>query len=139
MSEQENTAIIQKAYDAFGRGDIQTILDSVTEDVEWGLEGPDAIAFAGKKKGPAEVLTFFQALAGTLQDMKLSIEFFVAQNDRVASMGRFSGTVVATGKSFDVPLAHFFTIRDGKVSRFVDFTDTAATVEAYTKASAASR
>ena len=139
MNEQQNTALIQKAYDAFGRGDIQTIIDMVTEDVEWGLEGPEGIAFAGVKKGQAGVRTFFDQLGGTLRDMKLSIECFVAQNDQVASMGRFSGTVVATGKSFDTPIAHFFTFRAGKVARFVDFTDTAATVEAYTKTSAASR
>ena len=139
MNEQQNTALIRKEYDAFGRGDIQTILDNLTEDVEWGLEGPESIPFAGKKKGPAQVRTFFEALGGTLQDMKLSMDTFVAQGDHVATMGRFSATVVATGRSFDAPIAHFFTVRNGKISRFVDFTDTAATVEAYTKTSAASR
>ena len=137
MNEQQNTALIQKLYDSFSKGDIQTILASVTEDVDWGLEGPAAIPFAGKKTGPAQVRGFFEALAGSNRDMKLTIDTFIAQGDRVATMGRFSGTATATGKSFDVPVGHFFLIRNGKVAQFTDYTDTAATLEAYTKAAAA--
>ena len=138
MNEQQNTALIQKLYEAFSRGDIQTILANLTDDVEWGLEGPAIIPFTGQKKGPAQVLSFFEALGGTLQNMKLTTEQFVAQGDQVATLGRFAGTVTATGKSFDTRVAHFFTIRDAKVSRLADLGDTAALVDAYTQRSAAS-
>ncbi len=137
MSEQQNTALIQTLYDSFAKGDIQGILDSLTDDVEWTLEAPSIIPFAGKRKGPSQVLGFFQALAGTQQNMKLTTEKWVAQGDTVATLGRYSGTVTATGKSFDTVVAHFFTIRDGKVSRFVDVGDTAQFVDAYTGGTAA--
>jgi ketosteroid isomerase-like protein len=137
MSEQQNTALIQKLYDAFAQGDVQTILDNLTDDVEWTLEGPSIIPFAGKRKGPSQVLGFFQALAGTQQNMKLTTDVWAAQGDVVATLGRYSGTVTATGKSFDTAVAHFFTIRGGKVSRFVDVGDTAQFAEAYTGGAAA--
>lgn len=139
MNEQQNNALIQKLYDAFGRGDIQGILDNLTDDVQWGLEGPAIIPFAGRRTGPAQVQGFFEALATTQSGMKLTVEHFVAQGNLVATIGRFAGTVTATGKSFDVAVAHFFEIRDGKVARFVDFGDTAALADAYTHASAATR
>ena len=139
MSEQQNTALIQKLYDAFAQDDIQAILDNLTDDVEWTLEGPSIIPFAGKRKGPSQVLGFFQALASTQQNMKLTTERWVAQGDTVATLSRYSGTVKATGKSFDTPVGHFFTIRNGKISGFVDLLDTAAFVDAYTAASAAGR
>jgi hypothetical protein len=137
MSEQQNAALIQKLYDAFGRGDIQTILDNLTPDVAWGMEGPETVPFTGQRKGPSEVMGFFEALASTQSNQKLTTECFVAQGDTVATLGRYAGTVVATGKNFDSRVAHFFTIRNGKVARFVDIGDTAALAEAYTKASAA--
>ena len=124
-------------YDAFGRGDVQTILNNVTSDVDWIFEGPAVIAHAGVRKGPGEVLGFFEALATTQTGQKLTIDYFVAQGDKVASIGRYAATVTATGKSFDSPLGHFFVIRDGKVSSFVNFGDTAAVAEAYTQTSAA--
>jgi ketosteroid isomerase-like protein len=42
-------------------------------------------------------------------------------------------TVNATGKRFDLPLVHVWTIQNGKVKRFLNFTDTARAAEAYMK------
>ena len=137
MSEEQNAALIQKLYDAFGRGDVQTILDNLTADVDWGMEGPAAVPFTGQRKGPAEVMGFFEALATTQTNQKLTVETLLAQGDTVAMVGRYAATVTATGKNFDTRVAHFFTVRDGKVARLVEVGDTAALVEAYTKASAA--
>jgi ketosteroid isomerase-like protein len=47
-------------------------------------------------------------------------------------VGGYGATVTATGKSFDLPLVHVWTIQDGKIKRFVNFTDTAKVAEAYT-------
>ncbi len=138
MNEQQNTALVQKLYEAFGKGDLQTILNHLADDVDWSLEGPEIIPFAGKRKGIAQVTGFFEALATTLTDPKLTIEVFVAQGDVVATRGRFGGTVKATGKSLEGPIGHFFTIRNGKVSHLVDFGNTAAMAAAYQATSAAS-
>jgi|SRR5579872_3165928 len=138
MSEQQNTALIQGLYDAFGRGDIQHILDSLADDVEWTFEGPSIIPFTGARKGRAEVLGFFQALGATQTNQQLTTGVWCAQGDTVATLGRYAGTVTATGKSFDTAVAHFFTIRGGKIARFVDVGDTAAFEDAYTATSSAS-
>ena len=138
MSEQQNTALIQKVYDAFGKGDLQTILSNLTDDVDWTLEGPEIIPFAGTRKGIPQVTKFFEALATTLTNAKLTTETFVAQGDVVATYGRFSGTVKATGKSLDGPVGHFFTIRNGKICKFVDLANTANMAAAYQSTSAAS-
>jgi ketosteroid isomerase-like protein len=62
MSEQQNVALIQSVYDAFKRGDLPFILARLTEDVDWTLEGPSIIPYAGKRKGIAQVKEFFEAL-----------------------------------------------------------------------------
>lgn len=132
MNEQQNVALVQKMYDAFGRGDIQTIVEHLTDDVEWLAEGPSSVVYFGKMKGPAEVQSkFFGGIAATQEDMKLTMEDFLVQGDGVATFGRYSAKVKATGKRFDAPLAHLFRIRGGKVFKFVNLGDTAAVAEAY--------
>ena len=37
----------------------------------------------------------------------------------------------ASGRRFESDIVHMFTVTDGKVSRLLDFFDTAALVEAY--------
>ncbi|MBV8550280.1 MAG: nuclear transport factor 2 family protein [Acidobacteriaceae bacterium] len=138
MNAQENILLIRKVYEAFGRGDIQTILNNLTDDVDWISEGPSTVAYYGRMAGPEQVRQrFFDGLTGTQENMKLTMDEFVAQGDKVATLGRYKATVKATGKQFDTPVAHMFTIRDGKIARLVNLNDTAAVAEAYAGASAA--
>jgi uncharacterized protein len=74
---------------------------------------------------------FFQALATTQENPKLTADEFIAQGDNVATCGRYAGTVKATGKRFDTAIAHVFTVKSGKVTRFLDFFDTSAVADAY--------
>ena len=55
-------------------------------------------------------------------------EFF-STSDAVAAFGRYQATV-KTGIRIDTPVAHYFKFRDGKVSRYVNFINSAAFVEA---------
>ena len=140
MSEQQNVQFVQSMYDAFSRGDIQKIVEHLADDVEWSAEGPASVAYFRNMRGPAEVQSkFFGGIARTQEEMKLTMTDFVAQGDRVATFGRYSARVKATGKRFDAPLAHLFVIRDGKVKRFVNLGDTAAVEAAYGGAAAAAR
>ena len=131
MNEQANTALIQSMYAAFGRGDIRFIADHLASDIEWTLEGPETIPYAGRRHGVDQVLGFFHAMTTTLTGPKLTITDILAQGDKVAAFGRFAATVTVTGKRFDSQVAHLFQIRDGKVSNLVDVVDTAAEAEAY--------
>ena len=137
MNEQQNTDTVKTMYAAFGRGDIQVILDRLTDDVEWSMEGPSIIAYAGKRHGRSEALAFFQALGTTQDNQKLTIDTYSAQGDVVATVGNYGATVKSTGKSYHVRIAHFFTFHDGKVSKFEDFGDTAAIADAYQQTAAA--
>jgi ketosteroid isomerase-like protein len=139
MNEQNNTALIQSVYDAFKRGDIPFILGNLTGDCQWESEGPETIPYTGNRRGAQEILGFFAALGGTLDDMKLTTDHFVAQGDAVTTFGRFAGTVKATGKKFDTPVAHYFQIRDGKIAVFVDIVETASVAAAYQGSAAAAR
>jgi ketosteroid isomerase-like protein len=99
MNEQKNTELIETLYAAFSRGDVQTILDGVTSDTVWTTEGPATVPYTGERHGPEGVLGFFQGLGGTLDNMRLTTSHFVAQGNAVMTLGRFAGTVKATGKS----------------------------------------
>jgi ketosteroid isomerase-like protein len=132
-------ALIQSVYASFGRGDIQYILDRLTSGVEWTLEGPEIIPFAGHRHGVSQVVGFFEALATTQTSQKLSIADILAQGDLVATFGRYAATVTATGKSFDSPVAHLFRIHDGKISSFLDVGETASMAGAYQAVAAAAK
>ena len=55
----------------------------------------------------------------------------VADGPIVVSRLHAAGVARASGRRFESDIVHMFTVTDGKVSRLLDFFDTAALVEAY--------
>lgn len=135
MGEEANVQVVQEAYAAFKRGNIQAILDSLSKDVEWIAPGVEPVA--GMYRGPDEVARFFQQVNEISEFSSFEPGEYVAQRDRVVALGHYRATVRNTGRQYDCDWAMVFTFQDGKISKFQEYTDTAAIVAALQTASAA--
>ena len=62
---------------------------------------------------------------------------FIAQGDKVVVLGSSKATVKSTSRSYETDWVHVFTVKDGKVTNFAEFFDTAAATKAFQKATAA--
>ncbi len=125
--EAENTKVIQAAYAAFGRGDIPTLLGYMTDDVQWRPVMGTArhVPFSGERRGKASVAEFFKIVGETEDFEQFEPREFVAQGNTVVAIGHYRAVTKATGKRFDADFAMVFTLRDGKVASFREFTDSA--------------
>lgn len=130
----KNTEIVQKAYDAFGRGDLTTIMAMIDDDVEWILPGEMEMSpnILGRRRGKEAVRQFFMQLAMDMEFEEFTPMEFIAQNDKVAVMGHSRTRVKATGKMAESDWMQVFTISsDGKVIRFQEYFDTYARAIAF--------
>ena len=133
MSEQENVKLVQDLYAAFGRGDIPTILKALSSDVQWFNSGSSGIPYAGKRQGVDQVAQFFQALSDNVMVKQFEPTEYVAQKDRVIALGNWRGQSKSTGRAFDSDWAMVWTVKNGKVTSFRGYEDTAAMVDAFRK------
>jgi uncharacterized protein len=138
MAEQENVKVVQEAYASFGRGDIQALLDTLDEQVDWVLPGEGMIPQAGAYHGRDGVARFFQTLDQTTEFTAFEPRQFIAQGDRVIALGWYKGKAKATGRPFESDWAMSFVLRDGKVLKFQEYTDTGAIAPAFAASAAAS-
>jgi len=134
-----NTEIVKGMYDAFGRGDIAALLNSLSDNADWVVHGPEVIPTVGQYKGVMEIVTFFQKVDETMDFDPFVIDKFVEQGDTVVALGSYSGRSKPLHKPFRSNWAMVFTLSGGKVSRFEEHTDTAAMAEAFTSGSQAAR
>ena len=134
MNEQENVRLVQQAYESFGRGDIQGVLNSLSEQVEWRTPKPEGVPFGGEYRGRQGVGRFFAELNEHEQVTRFEPREFIAQGDRVVACGVYACTAKATGRKVESEWVHLFTIRNGKVVKFQEHFDTAAAVNAHRKA-----
>jgi ketosteroid isomerase-like protein len=132
MSEQTNVSTLVDAYSSFKRGDIEGVLKVLTDDVEWITPGPpELMAVAGKRHGRNQVAEFFSTLNDQENVELFEPQEYIAQGDKVVALIKYRGEVRATRKQVEADLVHVFTFANGKVKRFQEYYDTAATVDAY--------
>ena len=129
MSDQ-NIKTVKGIYEAFGRGDVEHILEQVTDDVDWASEADSKVApWHGIHRGKDEVSRFFQELAANLEVTEFTPLAFTSNDTDVMTAVRFGIKVPATGKSGTMEIRHWFSFRDGKVCYYRGTEDTAMTAD----------
>jgi hypothetical protein len=127
-----NIAHVQSMYAAFGRGDVAALLAGMTPDIDWQTIGrPKDFPTLGPRKGVAQVQEFFQLVAELEDFTDFAPREFYAAEDKVFVLGSYNLTLRKTGKPIASEWVHVFTLKDGKVTRFREQTDTAQFAEAY--------
>jgi hypothetical protein len=115
--------IIKGLYQAFARGDVAGVLGAFASEIEW--TEAEGFPYAGTYTGGEAILAgVFMRLATEWQGFAAVPAEFVGQGETVVALGEYSGTYRATGKSFRAPFVHVWRLRDGKIHRFRQHTDT---------------
>jgi ketosteroid isomerase-like protein len=126
----DSVDIVRGFYDALGRGDVGGVLARLHDKLEW-TEAQGFPYYSGTWRSPKEVLDkLLVPLSRDWDGFSARAHDFIAQGNRVVSLGEYSGTFKATGKPMTAPFAHIWTVRDGRLARFDMCTDTAKVLEA---------
>lgn len=122
-----NVQTIKGLYDAFATGDVPAVLGGFDEKIEWREAEGNPYSIKGEPFiGGDQVLEqLFMKLATEWDGFTVHPGEFHDAGDTIVVEGRYTGTFKATGKSMDAQMCHVFTLRDGKVTNFQQFVDTA--------------
>lgn len=123
----DNVSLLKNLYDAFGRGDIPTVLGAMSPDIKWHqAEGNPYMPSGEAWVGPDAVLNnLFMKLGTEWEGFAVHPKEFHDAGDSVIVEARYSGTYKATSKSADVQVCHVWDVTNGKLTRFQQYVDTA--------------
>lgn len=118
-----NAEIVRGVYDAFAAGDVPGVLGAMDPMINW--TEAEGFLYGGTYIGPDAVLeNVFMKYGTEWEGFSAVPGHFVEDGNTVVALGTYSGKYLKTGKNMDVPFAHVWTLRDGKISRFMQYTDT---------------
>jgi uncharacterized protein len=124
------TQVAQQAYAAFGRGDVEGILALLTDDVDWRFLASASVPYGGRYTGKQQVQGWFGMVATSDDIQKFEPREFLEGPDHVTVLGWEQTKPRPNGNVFESEWVHVFTLKDGKISRWVGTLDTAAYVAA---------
>ncbi len=131
MNTQQNKDFVMEGYRLFQAGDISKLVERYHDNAEWVGPESDYLPFAGNFHGKQGIAQFFAKLDGAARVTHFTPIRTIAENDTVVVTGESSWVAKSTGRSYDSPWVHVFTMRDGKIARFEAFYDTANAERAF--------
>jgi ketosteroid isomerase-like protein len=121
-------ATVQIVYEAFGRGDVEAILQLLSDDIDWASCPESTVApWHGVYRGTGEVPKFFKALGESLEVTGFEPLAFTSNQTDVMVVIRFAATARATEKSAEMDIHHWWRFRDGKICFYRGTEDTVMT------------
>jgi uncharacterized protein len=127
-----NVKFVESLYAAFKKGDIATIVGAFAPDATWEVTGRrEDYPTLGIRKGRSGGEEFFRTVAETQEVLDFSPREFYPAGDKVFVLGHYAWRIRKTGRKVETNFIHIFTVKDGKVMNFLEFTDTAKFAEAF--------
>ena len=128
---ESNLSIIQDLYRHFANKDTEKIRALFDENIEWSqMEGfPNGGHYIGFDQIQANV---FQGFSDHWTGWKAEVSDFIDAENDIIAVGTYSGTYNNTGKFVEAAFIHHYQVVEGKVKKFVQYTDTHLIAEAMT-------
>jgi len=126
---QNNEKLVRDFYDSFINKD-QVYRNFCQDDIEWvTMDGmPNGGRYVGLKSVFEE---YFPKMLSNFEEFHAYPTEFLCIDNKVIGLGRYCGQT-KNGKNFIVPFCHLYTIKDDKIFRFEQYTDTQIIHEAMT-------
>ena len=124
MDTTANKQLLQDIYAQISRGNLQPLLDSMADDIQWTIIGSTAVS--GTSRGKQEVIDkLLKPVRSRLADGPIVFqpERFIAEGEYVVMQAHGRATALS-GKPYNNTYCIVCRIVDGKVKERVDYVDT---------------
>jgi uncharacterized protein len=125
---QDNVDVVQGAWDAFGRGDIDAVLETIAPSAETRL--PESLPWGGTYAGPDGFRDFLTKLGDSWDQFSATPQKVLGADDNhVVVLAKTKGRTKA-GATIEGKTIWIYQLRDGRIADAESFGDTAQVLEA---------
>ena len=125
----ENVDTLQRGYDAFNSGDVETLSGVFADDVRWEGTNDDRVPGAGTFEGRDEALAALGQSTEAFDSVQSNPDEFIEQGDTVVVLGHTEART-KSGNDVKVPFVHVWRMSDGTIQRGQLLTDTSVMLQA---------
>ena len=120
-----NTAkeVVDKMFAAFGKGDVEKFLETVSEDTVWIYHGTQVIP-KGIFEGKEGARTFITNILTQTEIISFEPQQFICEGNKVVVLGQEHQKVKKSGKELKQKWVQVYTIENHLISRMEEFATT---------------
>jgi ketosteroid isomerase-like protein len=102
------------------------LLKLVADEVDWKEICLATLPYSGLRRNPGQVGEFFSDIAKVEDVTVFEPQEFIEAGENVTVLGYLEALALHTKQKFQTEWVHVFTVKNGKITRWRGFTDTAA-------------
>jgi ketosteroid isomerase-like protein len=125
MAAHDVVRIVQDIYAAFGRQDVDAIVNAFADDAEFHEPPGGEAPFKGTYRGRDRVRQFLQGVLDAVDLQTFEPREFFAKGDIVVALGSYRFRSKKTGRSYETGWAMVWRFRGDRVGRFDIYKDSA--------------
>jgi ketosteroid isomerase-like protein len=130
-TEEADLAVVQRMYDAFAVGDVETVVAAMAEDIVWNeaenFPYADGNPYVGSQ---AIVEGVFGRIVAEWDYWELDLQDKLQRGNRMVFFGRYNAKHKESGKTISAQFVHLWEVVDGKAASFQQYADTAQVLAA---------
>ncbi|MGN6341174.1 MAG: nuclear transport factor 2 family protein [Flavisolibacter sp.] len=121
----ENPAkkVVEKMFEAFASGNVDRILETVSEDTVWIYHGTQVIP-KGEYRGKEGARQFFNNILNGTEIIKFQPEQFIVEGKMVVVLGNEHQKVKRSGRELKQKWVQVYTIENDLIARMEEFATT---------------
>lgn len=113
-------SVVEKMFSAFGQGDIERFLETVSPDTIWIYHGTQVIP-KGRYEGKEGARTFISNIINNTEILSFEPQQYISEGNTVVVLGREHQRVKKSGRELKQKWAQVYTVEQGLITRMEEF------------------
>ena len=130
---QQALQVVQKMLAAFGKGDLETLKQTLSEDTVWVYYGVDGIPYNGIYEGKDGVVRFITNITGNVDILDFQVSKIVADGNTVIVLGSEKQKIKSNNEVLEQKWVHVYTVENNLITRLDEFANTAFSLSLFQK------
>lgn len=116
--------VVGKMYEAFGKGDMDGLKLTVSDNSIWVYEGPKEIPYTGTYNGKDGAVNFISNIFSNVEILDFKVNKMVADGNTVVVLGFEKQKIKKNGKILEQNWVQVYTVENGLITRMEEYANT---------------
>lgn len=135
MSQETTKAIniVQEMLTAFGKGDMEALKKTLSDDTTWVYHGVDGIPYNGTYQGKEGAVKFIMNIMANVDVLDFQVTKIVADQNTVIVLGSEKQKIKSNGEVLEQNWVQVYTVESDLITRLDEYANTAFSLQLFQK------
>lgn len=125
--------VVQEMLNAFGKGDMEDLKKTLSDDTIWVYHGADGIPYNGTYQGKEGAVKFIMNIMTNVDVLDFQVSKIVADQNTVIVLGSEKQKIKSNGEVLEQKWVQVYTVENDLITRLDEFANTAFSLQLFQK------